>query len=181
MASPINPNDAAEQKYTAKNEEMMDVDDEEEDEAMDVKAKALTNLLKTSSVFVAIMADKMKDQQKQQQEKAKREAAKKQKAEAAETDQPKQSARRSTRAQDNAADLTEEEPKKLPTRGRPKRNANANKKGITDYFKQEDVQVDKEGPSVQQALEEAADQYQRLRLSCITARNLRGTSSGADG
>lgn len=161
MASPSKAEHAAEKQFTEKNEEQMDVDEEEEDEDMDVKAKALTNLLKTSSVFVAIMADKMKEQQKQQQEKAKREVAKKQKAGAEEKVQAKESTRRSTRAQEN--DVVEEkadELKKLPTRGRAKKNANANKKGISDHFKQEDVRVDQDGPSVQQALEEAADQYE---------------------
>merc|ERR1711939_1046969 len=59
------------------NKTEVDVEDEED---MDHKSRALTNLLKTSSVFVAIMADKMKEQQKRNQEEAKRASAKKAKA-----------------------------------------------------------------------------------------------------
>lgn len=44
---------------------------------MDTKAKALTHLLKTSSVFVAIMAEKMRTQRDEAREAARREAARK--------------------------------------------------------------------------------------------------------
>ena len=47
-----------------------------------------------------------------------------------------------------------------PGRGRPKRaTAAANGSTISSYFKKADVQVTKDNPSVQQALEQAADDY----------------------
>ena len=144
-------------------------EDEEEDEDMGSKARALTNLLKTSSVFVAIMADKMKDQQRQQQEQAMREAARKRAAEA-KKDAPKAAPRRSTRAgdaADDAVDLTKEngdpnspaQNKKLPTRGRPRKNP-PKKETIIDHFKPEVIDVDGDGPTVQEALAQAADEYE---------------------
>jgi ATP-dependent DNA helicase len=152
-------------------EEKIDIDgEEEEDEDMDQKSRALTNLLKTSGVFVAIMADKMKAQQKQQQEKAKREAVKKRTAETKET-AAKTSTRRSSRrhadegkdseqaqgSDVNAKPLT----KQLPSRGKGKRPPpKLTKNGsITDYLKKEDIDLKEDGPTVQEALAEAADEY----------------------
>ena len=139
-----------------------DAVDEEEEEDMGIKTKALTNLLKTSSVFVAIMADKMKEQQKQQREQAQRAATRAKNAEEKKTQQ--QTARRSTRqgAEEDAA-KTEETPqtKTLPSRGKANKKAGRPpKKGISDYFKKEDVKLDEEGPSVQEALAQAADEYE---------------------
>ncbi len=135
--------------------------DEEDDEDMDHKSRALTNLLKTSSVFVAIMADKMKDQQKRSQEEAKRAAAKRQSAEA-KTNESKVPTRKSTRTK---VDGEEEQPKpetedkKIPTRGRGRPPKQGKwKKNIMDYMKSEDVDL-REGPSVQEALAEEADKY----------------------
>jgi len=149
-------------------EETMEVDDGEDDEGMDQKSRALTNLLKTSGVFVAIMADKMKAQQKQQQEQAKREAAKRRVAETKET-APKTSARKSTRAHagevvattDGIGVKEEPESKKLPTRGSAKKAAPkiAKKGSITDYLKKQDVDLKEDGPTVQEALADAADEY----------------------
>jgi ATP-dependent DNA helicase len=150
------------------NEDTMEFGDGEDDEGMDQKSRALTNLLKTSGVFVAIMADKMKAQQKQQQEQAKREAAKRRAAATKET-APKISTRKSTRAhvgQDVATTDgvgVKEEPgsKKLPTRGSTKKTPlKIPKKGsITDYLKKEDVDLKEDGPTVQEALADAADEY----------------------
>lgn len=136
---------------------------EEEEEEMDHKSRALTNLLKTSSVFVAIMADKMKEQQKRNQEEAKRAAAKKQAVEA-KKDQPKEAIRKSTRTQANEsepakAEQTKQEQKKLPSRGRPKKSGPAKKK-ITDYLSNQMVDIDNDAPTVQEALVEAADEYE---------------------
>ena len=134
--------------------------DEDDDEDMDHKSRALTNLLKTSSVFVAIMADKMKDQQKRNQEEAKRAAAKKQNAEA-KADNSKRPTRKSVRTKgEGEEEQVELKEKKLPTRGRgrPAKQDKA-KKNIMDYMKKEDVNLE-EGPSVQEALAEAADEYE---------------------
>ena len=105
-------NDVKEDNATKTNGD--EVDDLED---VDGKAKALTNLLRTSSVssalassspvyscansvekvFVAIMADKMKEQQRQLREQALREAAKARSMEAKQG-APKSEPRRSTRA-----------------------------------------------------------------------------------
>lgn len=142
-------------------------EEEEEEEDMGIKAKALTNLLKTSSVFVAIMADKMKEQQRQQKEQAKRQATKARNTEekklAATQQEP---ARRSMRAQQPAnGDSTENKSDAQPnsrkmvdrTKGAKKTGA---KKGIADFFKKENVEVKEDGPSVQEALAQAADEYE---------------------
>src|SRR2546423_402491 len=112
------------------------------------------------------MADKMKEQQRQQQEQARREAAKKRAA--AEKDAaPKAAPRRSTRTNEDteeAEGMSQEranasQNKKLPTRGRPRKNAPKKGDGIVKYFKKEEVALQEDGPSVQEALAEAADQY----------------------
>ena len=143
-----------------KEENKMSVD-EDDDEDMDHKSRALTNLLKTSSVFVAIMADKMKDQQKRSQDEAKR-AAKKQNAEPktnASRDPVRKSARTRAEGQEDQLESRKEE-KKLPARGkgRPTKQ-DKSKKNIMDYVKKEDVNLE-EGPSVQEALAEEADRYE---------------------
>ncbi|KAK2795733.1 hypothetical protein FQN52_003582 [Onygenales sp. PD_12] len=162
----------AEQAKEVVEGEAADEVEEEDEEGMDVKTKALTNLLKTSSVFVAIMADKMKDQQKKQQEEARRKLAK-QAAAAATADDNKTapppataSERRSTRAsgkpaqaeQPPATDSQSSKGTKLPTRARPKKPPAAN--SISNYFKKADVEIKEDNPTVQEALEQAADEYE---------------------
>lgn len=142
--------------------------EDEDEEEMDQKSRALTNLLQTSGVFVAIMADKMKAQQKQQQEQAKREAAKRRAADATET-APKTSVRKSTRAHAGEQEATTDgvdvkggsAARRLPTRSGAKKPPpkTAKKGSITDYLKKEDVGLDRDGPTVQEALADAADEY----------------------
>ncbi|RDW76688.1 putative SNF2 family helicase/ATPase PasG [Aspergillus mulundensis] len=146
--------------------------DNEED--MDVKAKALMHLLNTSEVFVAIMAEKMK----KQQEEARLAAAKKQEQEqeqkerGGEADEPKkvaaQPTKRGTRASARQAATTEaaediemkEEPIKSK-RGRGKKAAPAKGNAISNYFKKADVNVDEaKNTTVQEALEHAADEFE---------------------
>ncbi|KAJ9655098.1 putative ATPase [Neophaeococcomyces mojaviensis] len=141
-------------------------EEDDEDEDVDMKSKALTNLLKTSSVFVAIMADKMKEQQKQNAERVKR-AATKQKNVEAKASETKDSVRRSTRTQDVSAQQNgvkqEEEPVKdtKKGRGRPKKEATGNKKGsIVGYLDKKQLAEAEEGPTVQEALAEAADEIE---------------------
>ncbi|RMZ76177.1 hypothetical protein DV737_g4940, partial [Chaetothyriales sp. CBS 132003] len=144
-------------------------DEEEDEEDMDYKSRALANLLKTSSVFVAIMADKMKEQQRRSQEEAARRMQNKRKKQ----DLEKAPTRRSARTATAAAPATEEE-KNLPTRGRgrpPRKKAREegegqddagakkNKTSIMDYMKKTDVDLGQK-PSVQEALAEAADEYE---------------------
>ena len=108
------------------------------------------------------MADKMKEQQKQQREQAKRQATKVKNAEE-KKNQP-QGARRSNRMNtgtDEAVDVKPEnvpDSKQMPTRS--KGTKKAGRKGIADYFKNEEIKVSEEGPSVQEALAQAADEYE---------------------
>ncbi|KAL5002537.1 SNF2 family N-terminal domain-containing protein [Aspergillus recurvatus] len=146
----------------------------ENEEDMDVKAKALMHLLNTSEVFVAIMAEKMK----KQQEEARLEAAKKQEQRRKEqqgdrSDESKKASaqpteRRGTRASARQAATTEateagekkEEPAKSK-RGRGRKAAPAKGNSISNYFKKADVNVDEaKKTTVQEALEHAADEFE---------------------
>lgn len=111
---------------------------------------------------------------KKQQEEAKLAAMKRHEQAAAsqkKTKSPPEPARRTTRTrqnQDNSQEDTstgiEDTNEKKPTtnRGRPKRAAAApaNGNSISSYFKKADVEVTEDNPSVQQALEQAADEYE---------------------
>ncbi|KAK4948149.1 putative ATPase [Elasticomyces elasticus] len=145
-------------------DENKNVVNEEDDEEMDHKSRALTNLLKTSSVFVAIMADKMKEQQKRNQEQARRAVEKQQKdvAKQAESNGPTRKSARTHQADEaGAGDNDTETEKKIGRgRGRTSKKTNAAKKNITEYFDSETVNVSQEGPTVQEALAEAAEEYE---------------------
>ncbi|KAB8067999.1 SNF2 family N-terminal domain-containing protein [Aspergillus leporis] len=146
--------------------EKMDV--EENTEEMDAQAKALMHLLSTSEVFVAIMADKMK----KQQEEAKLEATKQQELNAKKITQSEPAAKRATRTsarqtamKEPAADKeakTKEQGTTRPKRGRGKKSATsaATSNTISSYFKKADVDVSEDNPTVQEALEHAADDYE---------------------
>ena len=110
----------------------------------------------------------MKDQQKKQQEEARREAAKERAARENKAAQTQSIDRRTTRASEkephaNGKALStpgkngNAKTTKLPTRERPKKNTNGN--SISNYFKKADVEVS-ENPSVQEALDQAADEYE---------------------
>ncbi|KAJ5578280.1 SNF2-related protein [Penicillium hispanicum] len=154
-------------------------DDQNGDSADDIedmnnKSNALMHLLKTSSVFVAIMADRMK----KQTEEARQKSAKKQRiaAEQAKTTPgPAPTTRRETRNRgrqdqitDTAEDTSTGNESAAPAgkrRGRPKRNAgvgaNAAKNGtISAYFEKAEVKVTDDNPTVQEALAQAADEYE---------------------
>jgi ATP-dependent DNA helicase len=113
------------------------------------------------------MADKMKEQQRQQQEQARREAAKK-RAAAEKEAAPKTAPRRSTRANEDTEEAHGEskentdpsQNKKIPTRGRPKKNAPKKGNSIVNYLKKDEVALQEGGPSVREALAEAADEYE---------------------
>ncbi|KAL1969406.1 hypothetical protein VTN77DRAFT_9599 [Rasamsonia byssochlamydoides] len=139
--------------------------DEDDTEGMDIKARALTNLLKTSSVFVAIMADKMREQQKRQQEEARKEAAKKQATEAKEKPALEKRTTRSAAKKDGAEDTVEknvknerEKAKKSTGKGKAKKGSQMNT--ISSYFKKAEVAVPEDNPTVQEALEKAADEFE---------------------
>ncbi|EXJ72743.1 uncharacterized protein A1O5_03890 [Cladophialophora psammophila CBS 110553] len=161
--SPAEVKAAADGDKEVQDENKMEVDGYDT-EAMDYKSRALTNLLKTSSVFVAIMADKMKQEQKRNQEQARRAAAK-QRHEAAKAAEPKAPTRKSARThaqdEDNAGGQERgQEEKATRSRGRAAKKVNIAKKNITHYFDSEAIKASKEGPTVQEALAEAADEYE---------------------
>ncbi|EER27189.1 SNF2 family N-terminal domain containing protein [Coccidioides posadasii C735 delta SOWgp] len=148
--------------------------DEDDEEGMDLKARALTKLLKTSSVFVAIMAEKMKEQRKRQQEEARKAEAKRRAAAERQKKpvEPAISTRRETRAsqqqskeseagtgrKDSLVGLQSSTPTRLPTRARTKKAAGGN--SISNYFKKADVEIAEDNPTVQEALAKAADEFE---------------------
>ncbi|KAJ5161606.1 Helicase C-terminal [Penicillium capsulatum] len=125
-------------------------------EGMDGKAKALMHLLKTSSVFVAIMSEKMQSQQ----EEARKAAVAQKKAATQNKATPVGPTRRETRngggVDSGAGNSATSGPKR---KGRPRKNVD-NGNSISQYFKKADVEVTEENPTVQQALEQAADEYE---------------------
>ncbi|KAL1953397.1 hypothetical protein VTO42DRAFT_2941 [Malbranchea cinnamomea] len=160
---------------------------EDDEEGMDLKAKALTKLLQTSSVFVAIMAEKMKEQQKKQREEAQREAAKKRAAEENQNKPVESASRRSTRAmgkqQDHdstagakTAQPTPKQKTKLPSRSRPKGAVNGNT--ISNYFKKVETEIPEEKPTVQEALTKAAEEYE-AKPSALGEQDLVATQQPA--
>ena len=112
------------------------------------------------------MAERMKEQQKQQKEKAQRQAAKERAAEAKEKEQSGVPERRSVRAgsikqpSDPVSESKTPAAKqaKLPSRGRAKEAKKSN--SISSYFKKADVDMLEDKPSVQDALVQAADEYE---------------------
>ncbi|KAJ5351467.1 Helicase C-terminal [Penicillium brevicompactum] len=141
-----------------------ELSDSEDVEGMDSKATALMHLLKTSSVFVAIMSDKMK----KQQEDARLAAAKKQAKPTTESKKPKpvpEQTKRATRARggqepsaQNNSNAGGDSGKK--TKSSRSTRSSANGTSISNYFKKADVEVTEENPSVQEALQQAADEYE---------------------
>lgn len=119
------------------------------------------------------MADKMKEQQRQQREQVQREAAKAQVAKQKQ-DAPNVELRRSTRAHENENDndhaeakgneSTKLETKVIPSRGkrRPQKYAKVSQQGagIAQYFLKEEISVEEDGPTVQEALAQAAHEYE---------------------
>jgi ATP-dependent DNA helicase len=112
-------------------------------------------------VFVAIMSDKMK----KQQEEAKLAAAKRHEqsltgdTKTKSVPEPGRRATRTRAGQDTAVPDVEATEKRVK-RGRAAKNSKANGSSISSYFKKADVEVTDENPSVQQALEQAADDYE---------------------
>ncbi|KAJ5490812.1 hypothetical protein N7539_002379 [Penicillium diatomitis] len=131
----------------------------EDTEGMDVKAKALMHLLKTSSVFVAIMSEKMK----KQQEEARQRAAHQQ---SEQKPKPKSTvaARRETRnkpKEDTGApeDTAANDTSAGKRRGRSRKSGPDGSK-ISSYFQKADVKIEEGNPTVQEALEQAAEDYE---------------------
>ncbi|PLN77622.1 SNF2 family N-terminal domain-domain-containing protein [Aspergillus taichungensis] len=161
--------DAADREMTEPQDvEGMDV------EGMDAQAKALMHLLNTSEVFVAIMADKMKKQQeearleamKQQQRQQKAPTETKKKPEPAGKRETRTSARQSQANGSSAAETTTKATKQEANgskgAGRGRKAAAGKNGSISSYFQKAEVSaaVAEEKPSVQEALEHAADEYE---------------------
>ncbi|KAJ6120718.1 hypothetical protein N7523_004998 [Penicillium sp. IBT 18751x] len=135
----------------------------EDSEGMDTKSKALMHLLKTSSVFVAIMSEKMQ----KQQEEARQQAAKQKKPPTESKAKPNAApaARRQTRgqaAQDStAADKPTGDESSISSRRRGRSRKSVEKGNtISSYFQKADVDVTEDKPTVQEALEQAADDFE---------------------
>ncbi|WEW56663.1 Putative ATPase [Emydomyces testavorans] len=145
---------------------------EDDEEGMDLKARALTKLLKTSSVFVAIMAERMKEQRKRQQEEARRAEAKRRIAEKRETKPVEPTTRRATRASEQQSEQSKTSAArkekvlgsqasttaKLPARVRPKKPAGGS--SISSYFEKADIKISQNNPTVQEALAQAAGEFE---------------------
>jgi ATP-dependent DNA helicase len=126
-----------------------------------------SNIVSFLQVFVAIMSDKMKKQQEEA-----RLAATKQREQPAEDKKKAKAApepqRRATRTRANQDSTPKGKPasdgdngtKTEAKRGRPKRASAANGSSISNYFKKADVEVTEDNPSVQQALEKAANEFE---------------------
>ena len=116
------------------------------------------------------MADKMKEQQKKQQEEARRAAAKERATKVDKAPQTEIFNKRATRASEKQPQgnghvvpqagkpKLETSATKLPTRGRTKKSPNGN--SIVSYFKKAEVEPTEESPTVQEALEKAADEFE---------------------
>src|SRR5271170_75676 len=118
------------------------------------------------------MADKMKKQQAQ--EAAKREAAKKRAADAKDA-APKVTTRKSLRTNAAEDDPAKHEVKKSKVKTKDIPTKNASKKGaISHYFQKEAINLEAEAPSVQEALAEAADEYEE-KPEGLGAQELVGT------
>ncbi|EAW07531.1 putative SNF2 family helicase/ATPase PasG [Aspergillus clavatus NRRL 1] len=142
----------------------------EDVEEMDARSKALMHLLNTSEVFVAIMADKMK----KQQEEARLAAARAQQTVPEEKKKPASTEpvrQRETRARTKQTSANETVPPKseqvdekttTTSRGGRTRKATSatNSNSISSYFKKVDVDTSEDKPTVQEALEHAADEYE---------------------
>ena len=137
--------------------------EEEDDEEIGSNLKALTHLLKTSSLFTSLLADRMKEQQKRSAEQAKKSATREKNAEA-KANAAKEPPRKSSRAQaqeDGAEDENEEpQTKKMATRGRPKKNATKKGSSIADALRKQGVSTNTDAPNVQEAIAEAADKHE---------------------
>jgi ATP-dependent DNA helicase len=113
------------------------------------------------------MADKMKEQQKQQQDAARRKAGKRHAEPAKETSTPAHG-RRSTRFKGN--EETKLEPAAAGKSGKPEPKKATAKKGaakkgvqsnsISSYFQKADVEMKEDNPTVQEALAQAADEFE---------------------
>jgi ATP-dependent DNA helicase len=132
----------------------------------------------------------MKEQQRKQQEEARKEAAKKLATTAKETQPVQQFEKRTTRASEKQPQKSDDGDsgdrdrddqqkriaKQLPTRGRPKKSTNGNI--ISNYFKKADVNVAENNPTVQEALEQAADEFE-AKPSALGEQHLVATQQPA--
>ncbi|CAI7642792.1 unnamed protein product [Penicillium pancosmium] len=137
---------------------------DEDIEGMDTKAKGLMHLLQSSSLFVALMSDKMK----KQQEEARQRAMKRQHSAADEKDKPAPAPaatsanRRGTRNRKSGAAVEEEAPtaKDAPAQKKGRTTRKSGGGTISNYFKKAEVEVKEDNPTVQEVLENAADEYE---------------------
>ncbi|KAJ5628018.1 hypothetical protein N7490_010246 [Penicillium lividum] len=139
-----------------------DIDPASNIEELDHSTKQLMALLRTSSVFVAIMSEKMKKQQEEARKQAaieKREASEEQTSKPQTTIQRRQTRHSAVQDSSPQGSTTESEPSAKKQRGRPKKNAGKGN-GIANYFKKADVEVPKDNPTVPEALQQAAEEFE---------------------
>ncbi|KAJ5975737.1 hypothetical protein N7481_009444 [Penicillium waksmanii] len=137
---------------------------DEDIEGMDTKAKGLMHLLQSSSLFVALMSEKMK----KQQEEARQRATKRQQSAADEKDKPAAAPattntnRRGTRNRKSGAAVSEEAPtaNDAPSQKKGRTTRKSGGGTISNYFKKAEVEVKEDNPTVQEVLENAADEYE---------------------
>ncbi|KAJ5224813.1 SNF2-related protein [Penicillium citrinum] len=138
-------------------------DKNEDIEGMDAKAKGLMHLLQSSSLFVALMSDKMKKQQEEARQRAikRQQSANEEKKKPTTTPAATTTNRRGTRNRNSGAAVEEEEPVTSDApkqkKGRPRKSGVGT---ISSYFKKADVEVKDDNPTVQEVLETAADEYE---------------------
>ncbi|EEP79580.1 hypothetical protein UREG_04426 [Uncinocarpus reesii 1704] len=111
------------------------------------------------------MAEKMKEQRKRQQEEARKAEAKKRAIEEKETKNAEPAMQRATRGSQriarepkNSASTAQSNGSKLPTRGRGKKSVDGT--SISDYFKNATTEIAEDNPTVQEALAQAADEFE---------------------
>ncbi|CAI7674139.1 unnamed protein product [Penicillium manginii] len=172
-SSPMTENTNGETKPASENEgnggkdqPQMAENKEEDVEGMDTKAKGLMHLLQSSSLFVALMSEKMK----KQQDEARQRAIKRQQSAANEKDksapEPAPATtttnRRGTRNRKSGTTVAEEAPaaNDVPAQKKGRTTRKSGGGTISNYFKKAEVEVKEDNPTVQEVLENAADEYE---------------------
>ena len=128
------------------------------EEVVDQKFKALEYLLSQSKLYSAIMLQQMTDQEEAEtakgQRSKKRAENREEKADRAAQEGQKRPTRGAANAQIEETTESQSPQKRLPTRGRPAKNASDRKGKISDYMKKEDLQAKTGKTSISDALAE---------------------------
>lgn len=112
-----------------------------------------------TQVFVAIMSEKMQKQQMEARQQAAKRQRPAQKAKPA-SDESLTTRKTRNKAGRQAPAADDAEVAATKKKARRKKNDTAGNASIQNYFKKADVEVKEDDPTVQEALEEAADEYE---------------------